>query len=111
MLAVRPGDGGRDRRADAVAAAADQHVLGKALPVSFARRVLMADTVDLIVVGEALRAEQLARSEYLPTSLSYPAAPYRRQGLIGNISEARVYSNALSDADLLATWQAMGAAA
>lgn len=33
------------------------------------------------------------------------------QGFIGNISEARVYTRDMSDADLLATWQAMGGAA
>lgn len=30
------------------------------------------------------------------------------QGFIGDLSEARVYTRAMSDADLLATWQAMG---
>lgn len=33
------------------------------------------------------------------------------QGFIGNISEARVYTRAMSDADLLAIWQAMGGVA
>ncbi|QEU09058.1 LamG domain-containing protein [Paracoccus yeei] len=32
------------------------------------------------------------------------------QGFIGDISEARVYTRAMTDAELLATWQAMGGA-
>lgn len=32
------------------------------------------------------------------------------QGLIGDLSEARVYTKAMTDAELLATWQAMGGA-
>ena len=32
------------------------------------------------------------------------------QGFIGDISEARVYTKAMTDAELLATWQAMGGA-